>query len=135
MFEDFAISLDDLGGLAWLILALVLLFVWGLSSYVRTRRFLKMLHGVIGAFNQPFVFYDDKNRLAFYTSGLILFDKQAIHKLKRLDERPQPDREIVGEIEIDHNTYRFRSKLLEYAPGKCGTIMFLEYHRPAPVNR
>jgi hypothetical protein len=128
MLENLSAFSDDAMPFVWLLLLAVVFFVWALSSYLRNKRLKRILQSVVGSFNQPLLFYDRRDRLVFYTSGLILFDGKSVNTIKRLDRRPPPDRELRGEMEIDSNTYRYRSRLLEYEPGVFGTIVFLEFH-------
>ncbi|HUV29928.1 MAG TPA: hypothetical protein VMY05_02380 [Acidobacteriota bacterium] len=122
--------LDAPATVIWLPIITVAVLLCVVIVHFRTRGQLRLLKSVLGSFDQPLLFYDEHDRLAFHTSGLVLFDRQALRKIRRLSRRPQPDRELQGEIEIDHNTYRYQSRLLEYRPGRYGTIVLLEYHRP-----
>lgn len=135
MWESLLLFIEDSSSLLWLIGATLALFAWGVYSYRRNRRLLNIMRAVFGSYNKPILFYDDRDRLVFHTSGLILFDKSSLRRLRKLGQRPVADRELRGEIEIDNNLYRFSSSLLEFEPGRKGTIVSLEYQKPAPVSR
>ena len=127
MFETIPDIIDDAGPYFWSLLLTVVFLFWGIHSYRRVTRIRRVLQTVVGSFDQPLLFYDDRDRLIFHTSGLILFDKESLRKIRRLHHRPPPDRELRGEMDIDNNRYRYRSRLLEYRPGSYGTIVLLEF--------
>jgi hypothetical protein len=120
----------------WLVFAIPLFIgtigsVWGLW---RQHRTIIQLRAIISSFQSPLLFYDRRDRLAFYSPGLIIFKKASIRSIRRLSTRPAPGQTLLGHLELDFNQYRTRSKLLEYKPGQFGTVVFLEYVGPAPAN-
>ncbi len=87
------------------------------------------MRALIEADDRALLFYDEHNRLVFYSSGLVIFDKNSLKQIRTLSRRPQVNHELTGEMSIDGNRYRYRSKLLEYRPGKAGTAVYLQYLR------
>ena len=104
---------------------------WGLWWQ---HRKLDQLRAIVSSFQSPLLFYDRHDRLAFYSPGLIIFKRKSLKPIRRLPVRPTPGQTILGQLELDFNQYRTRSKLLEYKPGQLGTVVFLEYVGPAPAK-
>jgi hypothetical protein len=120
----------------WLIiviasLGIVLACIWALW---RQHKSLLQLRSIISSFQSPLLFYDRHDRLRFYSPGLIIFKKESIRSIRLLATRPAPGQTLLGQLELDFNLYRTRSKLLEYKPGQVGTVVFLEYTGPSPAN-
>ncbi|UCC45605.1 MAG: hypothetical protein JSU65_06715 [Candidatus Zixiibacteriota bacterium] len=133
--SDLSLLPDDASSILWLLVVMLVLFVWGLSGYIRTRRMVRLLRGLVGSLNKPLLFYDENDRLVFHTAGLILLDRKAVRSIKKLGKRPPADGELTGELQLDHNTYRYSSRQLEYLPGRSGTIVFLEYLKHTSVSQ
>jgi hypothetical protein len=113
-----------------LVVSLIAAF-WGI---VRYRRRIQVCHALLSSFNTPLLFYDHRDRLVFISSGLVLFRKDSIRPFRRLQTRPVPEQTILGQIDLDFNRYRTRSRLLEYAPGRFGTVVYLDYQGPASAK-
>ncbi|MCP4685324.1 MAG: hypothetical protein GY867_07730 [bacterium] len=116
--------------LAGLLLTSVACVLWGIFTYLRTQKTVRILRGIIESRQEILLFYDDRDRLVFHSAGLVLFDKTSARAIRKLEHRPLPDREVKGELVIDGNRYRSRSKLLQYKPETVGTIIYLEYVGP-----
>jgi hypothetical protein len=106
--------------------ACVLVFVLALIIH-RQRQNVISLKAILESMERPLLFYDRRGRLVFHSAGLILFKKESIRAIRRLEARPTGQQTLTGELIIDFNRYRYRSKSLEYKPGTFGTIIFLEY--------
>lgn len=117
-----------------LIIVSVACLLWGLFARYQARKTTRILRGIIESREEILLFYDEHNRLVFHSAGLVLFNKKSLRSIRKLEHRPLPDREIKGELEIDGNRYRSRSKLLQYKPGAEGTIVYLEYVGAATAN-
>jgi hypothetical protein len=120
----------------WQLVAIAALvgFLACLWGFWRQHRTLVQLRAIISSFQSPLLFYDRHDRLAYYSPGLIIFKKESIRSIRRLRTRPASGQTILGQMELDFNQYRTRSKLLEYKPGQFGTVIFLEYVGPAPAK-
>lgn len=109
--------------------------MWTVIVQTRARKANRILRGIVESRQETLLFYDENDRLAFRSAGLILFNKGSLRDIRKLTHRPLPDREVVGELTIDGNRYRSRSKLLQYRPGVVGTIVYLEYVGPESASR
>ena len=121
--------------LAGLILTGAVCLLWGILTYNRTQKITRILHGIIESRDEILLFYDERDRLVFHSAGLVLFNKGSARAIRKLERKPLPDREIRGELAIDGNRYRSRSKLLQYKPGTVGTIVYLEYVGPESASK
>ena len=117
-----------------LVIALASL-VWGITVYQRATKLERVIGALLGADDQIILFYDERNRLVFSTKGLVFFDRHAMRSIKHLPNPPQPGREDRGEMVIDGNRYRYRSKSLEYKPETRGTAVYLEYLGPLSAKK
>jgi hypothetical protein len=127
MFEKLLPVVKDPSLLTWLLLIAVVAIAWLVFIYLKSRRLTRILEALLASLEKPFLFYDREDKLIYHTTGLIIFDKQGTESIRKLGKRPQPGQELKGEIEIDGNTYRFRSNLIEYRPESFGTLILLEY--------
>jgi hypothetical protein len=127
MFEKLLPVVKDPSLLTWLLLIAVVAIAWLVFIYLKSRRLTRILEALLASLEKPFLFYDREDKLIYHTIGLIIFDKQGTESIRKLGKRPQPGQELKGEIEIDGNTYRFRSNLIEYRPESFGTLILLEY--------
>ncbi len=93
----------------------------------RQRQSVICLKAILESMERPLLFYDRRGRLVFHSAGLILFKKESIRAIARFEPRPTGRQTLTGELIIDFNRYRYRSKSLEYKPGTCGTVVYLEY--------
>lgn len=101
----------------------------------RCRQRDRMLRALVESFQKPLLFYNEYGRLVFHSSGLVLFEKKSSLKaIKHPPAQPTKNQSQVGEMIIDHNRYRFLAKQFEYAPGKVGTLVHLEYQGAATAN-
>jgi len=114
-------------GYLWLAIAIVTLLVWGFWSHLRNHKLERVMRVLIETDDRALLFYDEHDRLVFHSSGLVLFDKKSLNQIRTLAKRPQINHDLTGEMSIDGNRYRYRSKLLEYQPGKAGTAVYLQY--------
>jgi len=120
--------------LAGLILTCIACLLLAIITYIRTQRITRILRAIIESRQEILLFYDERDRLVFHSAGLVLFNKASARTIRKLEHRPLPDRELKGELVIDGNHYRSRSKLLQYKPGTVGTIIFLEYVGPVTAS-
>lgn len=127
MFEKLSPVVGDPSLLTWLLLISLIAIVWLVFHYLKSRRLTRILEALLASLEQPLLFYDKEDKLIYHTTGLIIFDRQGTESIRKLGKRPQPGKELKGEIEIDGNTYRFRSNLIEYRPESFGTLVLLEY--------
>jgi len=118
-----------------LILICVICLVYATLIHHRTKKITRILRGIIESRHEILLFYDERGRLVFHSAGLVLFNKGSLRTIRKLEHRPLPDRELKGELVIDGNRYRSRSKLLQYKPGAEGTIIYLEYVGPATASQ
>ena len=108
---------------------------WGIYMSQRASKLERAISALLGAEDQIVLFYDERNRLVFSTKGLVFFDRRATRTIRNLPNPPQAGREDRGEMEIDGNRYRYRTKSLEYKPETCGTAVYLEYLGPLPAKK
>jgi len=127
MFEKLLPVVKDPSLLIWLLLIAVVAITWLVLLHLKYRRLTRILEALLASLEKPLLFYDKEDKLIYHTTGLIIFDKQGTESIRKLGKRPQPGKELKGEIEIDGNTYRFRSNLIEYSPESFGTLVLLEY--------
>jgi hypothetical protein len=85
------------------------------------------LSAVIESFERPVLYYDERDRLQIISKGLVYFDRNGLSSIAKPPVKPTGSQAVVGEIVIDSNRYRYRTKSLEYKPGAVGTIIYLEY--------
>lgn len=109
--------------------------MWAVIVQTRARKANRILRGIIESRQETLLFYDENDRLAFHSAGLVLFNKGSFREIRKLNHRPLPDREVKGELTLDGNRYRTRSKLLQYRPGAVGTIVYLEYVGPESASQ
>lgn len=121
-----------------IVLALVVALaciVWGVIAYQRAARLERLVRALLSSQGQVLLLYDEKDRLIFDTAGLVLFDNNAKRPIRRLKQRPMPGHESRGEMDIDGNRYRYRSKLLEFKPETFGTVVILDYQGPESAKK
>lgn len=118
-----------------LILVSFVCLLWAIIVHNRSQKITRVLRGIIESRQEILLFYDEHNRLAFHSTGLVLFNKGSLRTIRKLEHRPLPDREVKGELVIDGNRYRSRSKLLQYKAGTEGTIVYLEYVGPETASQ
>ena len=134
MFEKLLPVVKDPSLLTWLLLIAVVVIAWLAFLHLKSRRLTRILETLLASLEKPLLFYDEYDRLIYHTTGLIIFDKQGTENIRKLGQRPPPGTELRGEIEIDGNTYRFRSNLIEYKPESFGTLVLLEYRNGRIVD-
>ena len=134
MFEELLPIVKDPLLLMWLLLIAAVVIVWLALLHLKSRRLTRILETLLASLEKPLLFYDEYDRLIYHTIGLIIFDKQGTESIRKLGQRPAPGKELRGEIEIDGNTYRFRSNLIEYRPESFGTLILLEYRNGGTAN-
>lgn len=86
-----------------------------------------MLRALLGALDQPLLFYDATKRLAYCSPGIVLFDRTELRRLAVLPAEAAAGNPVSGELIIDSNRYRYLAKPLEYKPGRVGTVISLVY--------
>lgn len=94
-----------------------------------------MLLAVLQSFDKPLLFYNEAGRLVFHSSGLVLFDRKSLAGISHPPATPTRTQQVIGEIIIDFNRYRFTAKLLEYIPGRFGTLILLDYQGSISANK
>jgi len=100
---------------------------WWSVSRSRARRDFLILQVIIESNENKILFYDEKDRLCYCSPGLVLFEKSRVKRELKLPDKPLLGQTVRGEMEIDHNRYRYVAKSLEYRPGRAGTLVNLIY--------
>jgi hypothetical protein len=119
---------DETGLLWWTIPLLALAIVLAAMIWWRKRqRLLLVFRSLVEAVHHPLLIYDERGRLIYKSTGLVVFDPACAAKLKSRKELPVRGQELIGEVEIDGNRYRYRGNLVEYQPGASVTVLYLEY--------
>jgi hypothetical protein len=98
-----------------------------LAWWRRKKRLLEVFRTLVEKSHHPLLIYDDRGRLIYKSTGLVVFDPNCVAKLKNRKELPARGQELMGELEIDGNRYRYRGNLVEYSPGGTVTVLYLEY--------
>ena len=88
------------------------------------------LRAIIEDQEERTLFFDERDHLVYFSPGLVIFDRRRAQRELRLPEKPGPGGVVRGEMQIDHNRYRYTGKLLEYRPGRTGTLIRLVYMGP-----
>ena len=113
------------------ILAALVVVLW--RWQVENHR-LAVLTAALQLGKDPLVIFDERGRIIFVSPGLVVFDRRTARKLSGQFPRPERGEEDHGEVIIDGNRYLYRSKLLEYKPGRNGIVVYLDYRGSAAAN-
>lgn len=114
-------------------LFLIVMTFW-LVYRTSTRKELLIQQVIIEEDDHKIMFFDERDRLIYCSPGLILFEKNRGNRSDILPEKPMLDQTVRGEIELDHNRYRYAAKSMEYSPGKTGLMVRLIYLSSASAS-
>lgn len=127
--------MSDIEPYLWVLVALALVIA-ALCYYrhLRTRRLMMVFRALAEIENQPMLIYDERGRLIFQSAGLVVFDPQALAPFRQRPEAPMRGQEVQGELIIDGNRYRYRTRECEYRPGTAVTVLQLSYQGAEPYK-
>ena len=103
--------------------------------HLHNRRLMMIFRALAEVENQPMLIYDEHGRLIYQSAGLVVFDPKALAQFRNRSEAPIRGQEVQGELTIDGNRYRYRTRQCEYRAGAVVTVMCLSYQGAEPYKK
>jgi len=128
--------MSELEPYLWLVCG-TLLVIAALIYYrcLRSNRLLRIFKALAENDNQPLLVYDERGQLIYQSAGLVIFDPAALAPFRAKPEPSMRGQELQGELTIDGNRYRYRSRMCEYRPGSAVTVLTLSYQGAEPYKK
>jgi hypothetical protein len=106
--------------------AAALLLAAGSLTFLSLRRRRQVRRAAAALGDRLMLVYDDRGCLVFHSSGLVLFDPNALRAFRKLPDWPG-GLGSADEVVIDGNRYRYRCQNLDLPLERRGTAVLLEY--------